>query len=84
MKEVPNHLHNLELDLHENKLGENPGNLKYLGEGIIKQLPRYLKNLTLHLNNNDLGEFLKLKVAWRRIEIATRSFIEYEIQIIME
>lgn len=34
MKNLPNNLQNLELIFFSNNLGDNTGNLKYLGEGL--------------------------------------------------
>lgn len=46
LKQIPINLHNIELILNGNNLGENTVNMKFLGDGL-KQLPNNLHYLTL-------------------------------------
>lgn len=51
MKYIPNNLDSLELDLSNNKLGENIKGMHNLEKGM-KYLPRNLKNFNLDLSMN--------------------------------
>lgn len=54
MVQLPNNLHNLELNLKDNRLGEKEEVLIGL-EVLMGHLPIVLKTLKFNLNNNHLG-----------------------------
>lgn len=56
IKNLPNNLQNLQLDLSYNNLGDNTNKqAKLLGE-LLNYIPIHLKNLHLNLSNNNLGD----------------------------
>lgn len=55
MASLPSDLHNLTLNLYDNKLGLNVENMNHIGQAM-KKLPKNLKNFTLYLCNNNLGD----------------------------